>query len=263
VPINNTIISNGMDDLLKTKLKKQYEMLPVELQKAIASADLATKLQDISKKNRLLIDQAGDLEMETMIVLLGLEPLTNYTNNLIKNANMSQVLASAVAHDVDEMIFKNIRESLRKINNEEESFVDNLEEGIKVPEVSVEPSREDVISGIENPKDLKQKEDSVSISSLRSNNPPEIFATENLKGIEIRKENLPEIPPEAMLPAKIPGKVATETYHQNISPVENIIQSKNSSPVVVPREKIIITEKTKLPEIMPTIKKVDPYREEV
>lgn len=252
-----------MDNLLKTDLKKQYEKLPVELQKAIASADLATKLQDISKKNHLMIDQAGDLEMETMIVLLGLEPLNQYTNNLIKNVGMTQEQALAVAHDVDEMIFKSIRESLRKINSEEENINKVTDEGVKIPIVSAEPSREEVISGIENPTTLREKEDSVSISSLKSNNPPEVFATEILKDIEIRKDNLPEIPPEAMLPAKITGKVAIENFHQNISPVENIVESKTTAPIITTREKIIITEKTKLPEITPIIKKVDPYREEI
>ncbi len=245
------------------KIKEYLAKLPIDIKNIIYSLDYPKLLQEIVKKNRLLIDQAGKLEIETTLALAGLTQLKDYTDSLSKELGITKEKASEIAHDVDEMIFKNIRESLRKINNEEESFVDNLEEGIKVPEVSAEPSREDVISGIENPKDLRQKEDSVSISSLKSNNQPEVFATENFKGIEIRKDNLPEIPPEAMLPAKIPGKIAVETYHQNISPVENIIQSKNSSPVVVPREKIVITEKTKLPEITPTIKKVDPYREEV
>ncbi|MCX6717207.1 MAG: hypothetical protein NTU76_00840 [Candidatus Taylorbacteria bacterium] len=248
------------------KIKEYLAKLPIDIKNIIYSLDYPKLLQEIVKKNRLLIDQAGKLEIETTLALAGLTQLKDYVDSLSKELGITKEKASEIAHDVDEMIFKNIRESLRKINSEEEeSFVDNLEEGIKVPEVSAEPSREEVISGIENPKDLRQKEDSVSISSLKSNNPPEAFATENFKGIEIRKDNLPEISPEAILPVKIPGKIAMETYHQNISPVENIIQSKNSSPVVIPREKIVITEKTKLPEITmtPTIKKVDPYREEI
>jgi len=46
-----------MDDKLKQNLKKQFDSLPVELQKAITSADISSKLQEIVKNNKLLLDE--------------------------------------------------------------------------------------------------------------------------------------------------------------------------------------------------------------
>jgi CRISPR/Cas system-associated endoribonuclease Cas2 len=235
--------------------KDYIETLPPEIKQAIYSIDYPQKLQEIVKNNKLLIDQAGKLEAETTLIMAGIEPMDKYVNNLIKNVGLSSIQASIVAHDVNESIFKNIRESLKKIN-------DQISEEDKVINEKIEPNKEDVIAGIENPANIKNNEESVSISSLKSNSiNPETHESID-KGIEIRINNLPEIAPEAMLP--ITSSLAskpTEPFHQNISPVDNIVESKLTSTVAVPKENIIIEEKTKLPEKTKT--SGDPYRESI
>ena len=84
--------------------------------------------------------------------------------------------------------------------------------------------------------------------------------------------NLPEIAPEVQLPAisSLAPKPA-EPVHQNISPVENIVKSKLTDTVAIPKETVIVEEKNKLPEKtqpvagQPLAEKTsaDPYREPV
>jgi len=235
--------------------KDYIETLPPEIKQAIYSIDYPQKLQEIVKNNKLLIDQAGKLEAETTLVMAGIEPMDKYVKNLQTNVGLSSIQASIVAHDVNELIFKNIRESLKKIN-------DQIIEEDEVLNEKIEPSKEDVLTGIENPANIKNNEESVSISSLKSNSiNPETHESID-KGIEIRINNLPEIAPEAMLPiaSSLASKPA-EPFHQNISPVQNIVESKLTSTVAVPKENIVVEEKTKLPEKPKT--SGDPYRESI
>jgi hypothetical protein len=234
-----------MDDLLKNNFKEQYYNLPVELQKAIASSDLPNKLEDISRRNKLMIDQAGNLETETLIILLGLEPLKDYEDNLVKNVGLNRSLAITVAHDVDELIFKNIRETLKTIN---------FEEGTPLPSTN-EPSKEQILSEIENPSSIKG--DSVSISSLGSNSNTTEQNTQKIgQTIEVRRDNLPETLPESAIVRRAEAFVQPKI----IPSVPSIVETKTTQTVIMPKQQIVISEKSKLPE-----KSVsgDPYREAI
>lgn len=276
-----------MDDTIKQDLKKQLESLPINVQKAISDVNLPIKLQEIVKNNKLMIDQAGDLEMETRLVLLGLEPLDNYVGNLVKNVGLSSIQASIVAHDVNELIFKNVRDTLKKISDE------MVAEDKETTEKSKTPTKEDVLAGIENPENIKATEASVSISLQPSNSPKPEVHEEISRGIEVKINNLPEIAPNSLptvsyvstkpieparlnvLPlnnTSVPKSTLPnmpvlnfkpkEQTNQNISPVNNIIESKLTNTVITPKETVVIEEKTKLPPEKPKTSG-DPYRESV
>ena len=246
-----------MNDDAQNIIAEQLKNLPQELRDAILAVDYPTKLQTITKNNKLMIDQAGKLETQTSLVLLGLEPLTDYVSNLRENLDLSKDEALAVAHDADELIFKNVRETLKAMS---EAAIAAENEIVKTAGT---PSKAETLAGIENPAGIAAKEQSVSFSALDSNSGKERRPDENMDGIEIRKSMLPEIRPNAMLPIK-----PIVPYHENISPVENIVQAKMTETVAVPKEVIAVEEKTKLPEkIAPeTIQprgEGDPYREPI
>jgi hypothetical protein len=246
-----------MNEETKNIVAEQMKILPQELRDAITAIDYPEKLQTITKNNKLMIDQAGNLETETTLVLLGLEPLTDYVSNLVNNVGLSKDQALVVAHDVDELIFKNVRDTLRAIN---EAAIAAENEAIKTPGT---PSKEETLAGIENPAGIATKEQSVSFSTLDSNTTKEKKPDENLDGIEIRKNMLPEIKPEAMLPIK-----PVMPYHENVSPIENIVETKMTEAVAVPKEMIVVEEKIKLPgktllEKTEPTSGGDPYREPI
>ena len=51
-------------------IKEQFKKLPKDVQEAILSSNVPEKLDGITKKNRLHIDQAGKLEMEVFLTIL-------------------------------------------------------------------------------------------------------------------------------------------------------------------------------------------------
>ena len=243
-----------MDNILNGDLKKQFEKLPADIQQAILDSDLSEKLQQITKKNKLMIDQAGGLQTETILVLLGLQPLGDYINNIKENVGLSDEVAKEIAKDVDALIFKDIRESLKEINSVFSSPDDTIEE----KNVADPLKRESLISGIENPGSIKETEESVSVSSLKSNSGIENKTETFLKGIELKKEISSEIPREAILPPKPLIKIGNQPFHESISPIENnIVQVRKTEDVIIPKETVIIEEKTKIPKKQ----EGDPYRE--
>lgn len=217
------------------KLKEYLAKIPQDIKDIMYSLDYQKLLEEIVKKNNLMIDQAGNLEVETTLVLAGLSPLREYIDSLKESLEITREKAEEIAKDVDNFIFKNIRKSLQEINEEDDQAEYTIEQKAKT-----ELNKEKVLFGIENPSQIE--EESVSVSSLNFQNKTEQFSN----GIEVSKEQSREIPKEAIL---IPNK--------NISPVENIVETKTSEPIVIQKENVIIEEKTKLPE------KADPYREQV
>jgi endonuclease III len=105
-----------MNDDLDLNLNQQFETLPKELQAAISAVDLPEKLQQIIKNNKVMIDKAEGVQMETLMVLLGLEPVDDYMGNLVKNVGLEKTVALNVAHDADELIFKQVRNNLKEIS---------------------------------------------------------------------------------------------------------------------------------------------------
>ena len=106
-----------MDEETKKIISDQMEAIPEDVRKAILSVDYPLQLQEIVKRNHLLIDQAGALETETTLTLLGLETLNDYVENISRELEIPREKSLIIAHDVDELIFKSVRESLQKIND--------------------------------------------------------------------------------------------------------------------------------------------------
>jgi hypothetical protein len=226
-------------------IAEQLKIIPKELRDAISSVDYAEKLQTIVRNNKLMIDQAGKLEQETTLVLLGLEPLDDYINNLKKNIGLSDEQTTTVAHDINELIFKNVRESLRKIS---EGMKEADKEAGQTPQTNV---KEETLEAIEKPESITNQ------SPVNRLEPDYTAPKASDKVVEIRPNTIPEIAPESDLPLTI----KQPPLHTHEAPVDNIIESKSTETVAVPKQTVIIEEKTKLPEIKKDVG--DPYREPI
>jgi len=247
-----------MDQETSKIIQDQLAILPEDVKQAIFSVDYKKQLQEIVKRNGLLINQAGALELETTLTLIGLELQEDYIENIARELELPREKAVIVAHDVDELIFKNVRNYLKKISDDVTAA-----DVLLASQGGAELNKDGLVYGIENPKEIKSQEESVSISSLKSNSlNPEYPVEKVTNGIEVRRELSLEIPPEAKLPIKSfvssQEEKNKEPFHQNISPVQNIVEEKLTNNISIPKEKIVVEETSKLPT-----KEHDPYREPI
>ncbi len=94
----------------------QLRNLPQDIQNAYRSESTTDKLYDIAERAGLSEDQENGLENETALVMLGFEPPSNFVANLQKTLGVPEEKARAVAQDINEQIFRPIRDSLKLIN---------------------------------------------------------------------------------------------------------------------------------------------------
>jgi hypothetical protein len=253
-----------MDQETQKIIAEQMKTLPKDVLSAIVSVDYKTKLQEITHRQKLLIDQAGQLEIETTLVMIGLEPLSDFVANLQKGLNVPLLKAKEVAIDVSENIFKPIRESLQAMDlSLTEPAGDEQSEGVGEEEVprftnssEIGLNRDQILKEIEDPSLIDGGDTSMKFTPRPDVSQAPATASAGTQ-IEIRPNQGIEIPPGSKVkdvPASKPNiKDATV----------NTLEAKLTGTTMIQSQVVNAKPEIKLPEIekkRPT-SGVDPYRE--
>ena len=156
-----------MPKLTPQQLREIYLKLPKDLQDAIFSVDSAERIQSIGKKYNLAIDKTGELADETGLVMLGLTHPNNFISNLAQRLKVDKESAKKIAEEINNQIFAEIRESLKKVHGVEPSPSTPLPEGegpgVRKEEILKEIEKDEtevpeIIKGATNPFEAKTKE---------------------------------------------------------------------------------------------------------
>lgn len=94
-----------MNEKLRQQFEDQLIYLPAINQEALRSFDWATELIAIGKNYGLHIDELDDLQIETMLVLVGLITAEQYPNELINRLAISPTEADKIISDINERVF--------------------------------------------------------------------------------------------------------------------------------------------------------------
>ncbi len=103
-----------MDTDIAKKVAARFEELPEAVQQAIKSADFDQKMQAVVQKHKLHIDQAGALGDETLMVMMGFLPPTEFAENIEKQLQVSREESEAIAQDISDSLFASIREAMQE-----------------------------------------------------------------------------------------------------------------------------------------------------
>ena len=95
------------------EVQKKFDSLPAEVKNLLYSTEMTLAIQKAGEKNKLHFDQMGRLEMETTNVLLGFTDMKDYAPILVKGLEIDQQKATAVAQDIDQMLFSKIRGAMK------------------------------------------------------------------------------------------------------------------------------------------------------
>lgn len=99
-----------MNETLRQSFEEQLVYLPEINQQALKSFDWATELLAIGKNSGLHIDELEDLQVETMLVLVGLSQPSEYQNELITRLAISPTEANKIIEQVNQRVFKPIHD---------------------------------------------------------------------------------------------------------------------------------------------------------
>lgn len=110
-----------MKQFTQEEIFKRYAELPQEIKDAIFAEATAEKMNEIGKKHGLLIDKIGNLAREAGYVMLGLEHPNDFVSNLVGALGIPELKAREIAADINEAIFKPIRNHLIAATSEQKT----------------------------------------------------------------------------------------------------------------------------------------------
>jgi len=186
--IQNTPVPEQSSVLGAARYKIQNtNVLPDDVQKAIASVAVTKQIQAIGQKHQLHVDTVGALLDETQRIMKGETHPKDYIRNLTKRLSVQDTKAKEIAVDINEQIFRPVRESLKKIHkigeetsaepttNNLQSTTNNLQQvtynkqpirdakhqipdtKYQIPDTSIVPSREEALRELEYPPMVGEK----------------------------------------------------------------------------------------------------------
>jgi len=138
-------------------ITERFKILPKSIQDALLSANLPEKLIRTAEKYQLHIDQAGALETETHLVMLGLETPNDYAKNIQKALNISSEIAGQIANDINNEVFLSIRKSLKQLQAQEEETSNVVEQNAIKSEGGI---------SVLNQEQEKENQDSTKLSQV-------------------------------------------------------------------------------------------------
>ena len=98
----------------KEELAQKFAALPANIASYVYSSDMEEALQAITEKHQIHIDQMGVLETEVVDTLIGAESGETFTSRITESLEINETKASAVADDVNRLVFLKIRESMQE-----------------------------------------------------------------------------------------------------------------------------------------------------
>lgn len=105
---------NDEVDLLQIKIERAKQALPPETLVAINSVDWKGFIAGLRDRKGFSIEQIGDLELETELLLAGMTNPDNYPAELTSRLNIPRAKVDELINEMNEGIFKPIREQLIK-----------------------------------------------------------------------------------------------------------------------------------------------------
>lgn len=105
---------------VESEIRTRFSLLPTEIQETIQSSDYQMKLFEIAKKHKLTYEKLGQIELETTMVLLGMTPPDEFKFDINEQLKLSPADLDSVVLDINEQIFKPIRDKLMRLYSEKE-----------------------------------------------------------------------------------------------------------------------------------------------
>ncbi len=116
-----------------TEAQEQFKKLPKEVQELLYSDQMLAIIKQIGDKNHLHIDQLGTLETTVGQVMLGFLDTARFPAELVEMLGVDRARADAIAQDVNDLLFVQIREALKAVprvaNEGSEDTTDDATDG--------------------------------------------------------------------------------------------------------------------------------------
>lgn len=145
-------------DYTNQQLEQMLDTLPEDVKGVLFGFDTGKRIREIGSKYSLHIDKLSVLVDETNLVMFGITKPNDFPGVIQSKLGVTNDIAGLIVHDINEQIFESIRESLKKIHNEEElveikgnNLTENYPQEDSGAQITLEPIDKTILkeSGIE------------------------------------------------------------------------------------------------------------------
>ena len=208
-----------MKNFTEEQIAQMYDNLPEDLKDAIFGLEMNEIVERIGRENQLNVEQVGDLANETGMVMLGVTHPNEFIANLMERLEVGKEKARSIAQEINEQIFKPVRDSLRKIHNMREEDEQKTEtKHHQGPSLMAEHNREDILKEIE--KD-HSKENIIPEIMRGNTNPFEEKMKEGVLIAPVEEKHYIEEKPEMKA---LPEKEKPKGKYQSLDPYKEPIE---------------------------------------
>jgi hypothetical protein len=120
-----------MTEKLKQLIEQEIARIPPEGQEIIAASDWVRITREIGEKFLLNEEEVLNLQIETLLALIGTTDLQSYTVNIENQVGTTTETANKISNEVFEKIFRPINEKLtERIKNSEKIHTAGAEQNL-------------------------------------------------------------------------------------------------------------------------------------
>lgn len=101
----------------RAQLDEMFEKLPNEIQGMLDSNETISFLKQIEKKYDLSLEKVQELSAEIGTLMLGASSPQYFIPNIQKSMQISENIAKAITSEVNEKIFRPVKESLKDLHS--------------------------------------------------------------------------------------------------------------------------------------------------
>ena len=138
-----------MTEKLQQTIKEEILKLPKENQEVINSLDWAKIAEEIGKKYLLNENEVNDLQVETLLILVGVQDFNYFATNIENEIVTSKDTAEKIAGEITEKIFT-------PINN---NFIEKIKQSGKIKNGDAEQNLNFILSNGDYSAFMQEKEE--------------------------------------------------------------------------------------------------------
>lgn len=113
-----------MDIKIENLIKERMDSLPVEFKAALATIDWAHIVQEIGQKNQIHVDKIGELQTETILLLMGVTHPGDYQAEIERALQLPENGGVGILNDVNERILLPLRKKVMEATGEKEEPIE-------------------------------------------------------------------------------------------------------------------------------------------
>ena len=120
-------------DDVKKEIASRYDLLPEEIKKVIMDDAYPMKLFTIAKDLKLTYDELGIIELETMMVLLGMTKPADFRDEIQLQLKKNDGDIDVIVREINTQIFNPIRSSIESLYTNKKEAIDYIKDSVATP----------------------------------------------------------------------------------------------------------------------------------